>query len=81
MGLEIDGILEKSTSITAIEIKSSETISADFFSNLVKWNNLPNNTDYNNFVIYAGNQQQERSQGTVLSWSDLSKLYNHLFNN
>lgn len=73
-GLEVDCLIDKGASLTPIEIKSGETIHSDFFSNLDKWNQLAENAPQNSYVIYGGNQKQIRSQGTVLSWTQLRDL-------
>jgi hypothetical protein len=73
-GLEIDCILENKQQLIPIEIKSGETINSDFFTNLVKWNQLSENEATNSYVIYGGKEKQVRSQGVVLSYLDLSSL-------
>jgi uncharacterized protein len=73
-GLEIDAVLEYGTKLVPIEIKSSETLSTDFFSNLVKWGSLQGNTSSKGYVVYGGKEKQDRSQGTALSWRDLKAI-------
>jgi|SRR5579862_1914273 len=73
-GLEVDCLLENGSTLIPIEIKSGETINSDFFSNLVKWNDLAGNNLSNGYVIYGGKEEQARSQGIVLSWKLLKKL-------
>lgn len=73
-GLEIDCLLEKGPCLIPIEIKSGETLSPDFFSSLVKWNQLAGNNPSNSYVIYGGREKQERSQGVALSWLQLDSL-------
>jgi hypothetical protein len=73
-GNEIDGILEQGSTLTPIEIKSGETLSSDFFANLVKWNQLSGNDPANSYVVYGGHEKQVRSQGVALGWSQLKLL-------
>lgn len=73
-GLEVDCVLERGVNLTPIEIKSGETISQDYFSSLVKWNQLSGNDPQNSYVIYGGKESQIRSQGAALSWQQLEKL-------
>lgn len=72
-GLEVDCLIEEGAKLIPIEIKSGETISPDFFSNLVKWGELAENNASHSYVIYGGKESQKRSQGTVLGWKDLSE--------
>ncbi len=71
-GHEIDCILEEGDSITAIEIKSSQTLSSEAFDSLSYWNKL---TPSHNFVIYGGKDIQKRSNATVLGWNQ-SDIFN-----
>ena len=73
-GLEIDCILDHGSTLTPIEIKSGETIHSDFFSGLIKWNALAQNNPTNSYVIYGGNERQERSNGTILGWNQTHLL-------
>lgn len=73
-GHEIDCILEQGRTLTPIEIKSGETFSADFFANIVKWNQLSGNAPSNSYVVYGGKETQARSQGIALGWTQLGSL-------
>lgn len=73
-GNEVDCILERGSGLTPIEIKSGETLTSDFFSNIVKWNLLSGNESENSYVIYGGKEKQIRSQGTALGWLQLNAL-------
>lgn len=73
-GHEVDCILEEGESLVPIEIKSGETLSADFFASLVKWNQLAERDPARSYVVYGGSEQQIRSQGTAIGWRQLSSL-------
>lgn len=73
-GHEVDCILEHGTRLVPVEIKSSETISSDFFISLMKWNQLAGNDPSNGYVVYGGGEKQIRTQGTALSWRQLNSL-------
>ena len=66
------------TPIISIEIKSAETVNSDFFSNLVKWNQLSANPSENSYVIYGGKGVQTRTQGTALGWSEVGQMFTKL---
>lgn len=66
-GLEVDLIIQTSADVIPIEIKSAQTFSNDFKTNLTKFNKFSNIK--NGFVIYDGPMEFETSGGiTVLNW-------------
>jgi predicted AAA+ superfamily ATPase len=73
-GHEVDCLLEYGERLVPIEIKSSQTINSDFFTGLTRWNQLADNDPSNSYIVYAGKEKQSRSQGTALSWKQLSSL-------
>lgn len=72
-GHEIDCILERASELIAIEIKAGKTINSDYFTELTYWQKLSSHNK--TLVIYGGNQNQQRSTHSVLSWEQL-KLMN-----
>lgn len=73
-GLEVDCILEQGQKLVPIEIKSGETLSSDYFANLVKWNQIAKTDPADSYVIYGGQEKQIRSQGVALGWQHLDSL-------
>lgn len=73
LGHEIDLLLEKGNNLTAIEIKSGQTISNHFFENIRYWKNLSEQEKA--FVIYAGEDQQARSLASVLNWREMQRAF------
>jgi predicted AAA+ superfamily ATPase len=72
-GHEIDVVVDYQGKLTPIEIKSGKTINSDFFKHLKYWNNLSKNA--NSLIIYSGNQEQERSDGTlVTNWHNINGI-------
>lgn len=72
-GHEIDVIIEINEKLIPIEIKSGKTINTDFFKHLKYWNNLSKND--NAIIIYSGNQEQERSDGTIITnWHNITSI-------
>lgn len=66
-GHEIDVIVDEGERLIPIEIKSGQTIQAEFFKNLTYWTNLSGQPE--SFILYAGTQTQKRSNGiTILNW-------------
>jgi len=64
-GNEVDGILEYNTKIYPIEIKAGKTISQDYFKGLNFFSKISKNPLKNNYLIYAGNDNQKRKYGNV----------------
>lgn len=73
-GHEIDCLIEEGETLLPIEIKSAKTINASFFSGLTYWNNLAKESSRKGFLVYAGDQGQNRSQAEVLSWRKISEI-------
>lgn len=74
-GHEIDCIIENQKGLTPIEIKSAKTINDNFFDGLNYWNNLSKNTKENTYIIYAGNENQTRSNGKIISWQNIENIF------
>ncbi len=66
-GHEIDLIIENGDKLLPVEIKSGMTIASDYFKNISYLKKISGLT--NGLVLYAGNKQQKRSEGTeVKNW-------------
>ncbi|MEM7585201.1 MAG: ATP-binding protein [Acidobacteriota bacterium] len=78
--LEIDLLIDHAGQLTLIEIKSGKTPSSRFFSAQEQFvDRLAANASGpwrlgHRFVVYGGDETQERSQGTLLSWRDLDRV-------
>ena len=74
-GLEIDLLVDRAGALDAVEIKSGETFSAEFFKNLGRFSDRMSETEHGReprcHVIYGGDVSQRRSQARVLSWRDV----------
>ncbi len=76
VGHEIDCIIERGTELIRIEIKSGQTINPSFFDNLDYWNKLAKKDDYkNNFIVYAGLENQKRSKVKIVAWNCVDKIF------
>lgn len=69
-GREIDCILDRGTRITALEIKSGKTVSAEFFKNLEFFTGIATDVEIDPVVVYGGQGRMKRSAGTVVGWRD-----------
>lgn len=69
-GHEIDLIEDQGVKLLPVEIRSGQTINQEYFKGLRFWERLTGIPGGR--VIYGGNQNQKRSDGTeVISWKDL----------
>lgn len=69
-GHEIDLLIDNAGKLSPIEIKSGKTINNEFFKNLTYWDKISNQK--NGLVIYAGDENQKRSNGIeIKSWRSI----------
>jgi len=73
-GHEIDCVVEQRNSLTPIEIKSSQTITADSFKNLNYWTRISGQKKTKAFLVYAGDAVQKRETAEVFSWKEIGTL-------
>lgn len=71
-GNEIDLIFEKSNKIEAIEIKSGQTISQDFFKGLQYFNSLSKAKNIHQNLVYGGEDNFNQQSTKVISWKNLN---------
>ncbi len=69
-GHEIDLVIELGKELIAIEIKSGQTLSPDFFKNLLFWKQLTDQ-DTRLVLFYGGDKAQFRSEVAVYPWYGL----------
>lgn len=73
-GHEIDMLLEESDRLTAVEIKSGETINQQMFKGLDYYRNLSRDSDNSYYLVYGGDSNQTRKDGQVVSWKNIEQL-------
>ena len=67
-GHEIDLLLAGDEGIQICEIKATQTIMSKMFKGLDYFQQLSGIAKLNKTVVYGGDEDQERSNGTVVSW-------------
>ena len=73
-GTEIDFLLEKSTKIFAIEVKSGMNFHSTYLGNLIKYRKY--NPDVEKlFLIYDGSMEREINDIQLLNWKNASKIF------
>ncbi|RMH75973.1 MAG: ATP-binding protein [Calditrichaeota bacterium] len=73
-GREIDCLIDRGGTLKALEIKVSQTISGEFFKNLAYWQTLSGSSPEDSYLIYGGDQTQNRSIARVHPWHDLPEV-------
>ena len=73
-GKEIDCLLIAGEKITPVEIKSSKTMSTNYFDNLKSWRASVNLPQGQGFVVYGGEESMQTSTGTFVSWRQLERI-------
>jgi uncharacterized protein len=78
-GHEIDCIIEQSLyAAIPVEIKAGRTIAADYFKNIQYYNSLSGQSPDRSFVVYGGEQEQNRSDGRIIRYSNLDPIFEFL---
>jgi len=73
-GNEVDCLIEEEGRLRPIDIKAGRTTTPQYFERLMFWNSLAKQDPTHHLVIYAGDQQQENSQGLVLGWRSVENI-------
>ncbi len=73
-GHEVDYLLETPKGLIPVEIKSGETVQPRMFNGLDYWCKLAGEETSVGYLVYGGEERQDRKQGHVVGWSILSDL-------
>lgn len=73
-GREVDIIVGSPPNAVPVEVKSGSTVAQDFFKGLNYWSQLAGTSPHEGWVVYGGDEDQNRSDGRVLSWRSIDKL-------
>ena len=73
-GDEVDLLLDQGLTLDVFEIKASETILTENFKGLAKFEQISDVPLTAKGLIYAGDHNQNRSYGQVISWRDFPKF-------
>ncbi|MGB5097939.1 MAG: ATP-binding protein [Porticoccaceae bacterium] len=71
-GNEVDLLIDHGTHLSALEIKSGQTINQDYFKGLEFWQKLAGDTAGKVWLVYGGDSRQIRSDITVLPWHEIN---------
>jgi predicted AAA+ superfamily ATPase len=73
-GLEVDLLVEKGDSLHPLEIKSGQTIAADFLHSLAKWGALAGKPDAPAWLVYGGDLSARHGNVEIVPWNSLPEL-------
>lgn len=73
-GHEVDFLSERGEGVRIAEIKSGQTVRSDFFRGLDFYQKIAT-AQTTSYLIYGGDTSQNRSNYTVLSWADCTRLF------
>lgn len=68
VGHEVDCVAEKGEHLVPIEMKSGQTVAADFLKGISYWQDLAGQSSRESYVVYGGLADQKRSETNVLGW-------------
>lgn len=74
-GHEVDCLIQKVNDLIPVEIKSSLTITSDFFEGLRYWQDLTKNIYPKGYIVYGGSRDYERSEGRIVSWKNIETIF------
>jgi len=78
-GHKIDCLIESGgRDLVPVEMKSGRTVNDDYFANVSYWNALSKNTPDRSFVVYGGDDSQQRKAGRLVSWKNLEPVLKFL---
>jgi hypothetical protein len=72
-GNEVDCIVDHGEKLLPLEIKSGQTITQDFFKGLKYWSKISKTTGKDAYLIYGGEMDQIRKDGTVMGWKSFAR--------
>ena len=73
-GNEVDILVDQGLTMMPIEVKSGETISIDYFTGLKKWLSWAGTEAGDAYLIYGGDDRQERSEAEVVPWRQVKGI-------
>jgi hypothetical protein len=71
---EIDLLLDHGGRLLPVEIKSARTINNHFFDGLKYFQPISGASPLDSYLVYGGDEVQQRSIANVLSWKNLDKI-------
>ena len=78
-GHETDCLIEyRGKDLVPVEMKAGRTVNKDYFKEIAYWNTLSGNTPDRSFVVYGGDQSQQRTGGRLIGYAHLDPVLEYL---
>jgi hypothetical protein len=77
-GHEVDILVDQGINAIPIEIKSGQTIAADFFHPLERWQDIAGDYAAPAALVYGGDSRQKRTNCDVIPWRQIAQLTKQL---
>jgi predicted AAA+ superfamily ATPase len=78
IGNEVDCIIQDGVQKKILEIKSAQTINSAFFKGIKYYQKISEIDTSACYLVYGGNENQQRSIAQVLSWQNMDDLFKSL---
>jgi len=72
-GDEIDLLVDNGAELVPVEIKSGQTLNADYFKTLNKWNKITGKQVFS-YMIYGGSESHTRNSVNIIPWQLLPMI-------
>ncbi len=72
--VEVDGLINQGHKLVPFEVKSSMTMRNEYFDGLNEFQELSEDMVQKKYVVYAGEQTEERNPGLMVSWKDFGNF-------
>ena len=69
-GMEIDLLIETGDMLVPVEIKSGQTVAADFLVSLGKWSRMTGAVQQPSYLVYGGEKRLARGNTDIIPWSE-----------
>jgi uncharacterized protein len=73
-GLEVDLVCERHGKLIPVEMKSGQTVAADFLDNLERWRALAGDAAAPSWLVYGGETGGELRDNRILPWREIGAL-------
>ena len=77
-GHEVDILVDQGFRVLPVEVKSGQTVAADFLRPVQRWRDLAGELAGEGVLVYGGLESQQRSSARVCSWRDIGMLTDEL---
>lgn len=80
-GTEIDLVIERFDKEYAIELKSGQTFDTTYIKSLTEWQKITGNQPKHSYVVFTGNENIKFNNIEILSWKQLVRNIEKIFEN